>query len=125
MIHSESPEWLLRRFALWGGTALIAFLALLFFLACAVFEERARLSLYALVLFSGFLWIGSTALSRHAFVLTKRSIGKEAGFLEFVATQFIVILLPFAYMRMRNEIRDYRQREKRGETEDAPRNQSA
>ncbi len=63
--------------------------------------------LYFILLLTGFLWIGVTAVSRHVFVLLKRYIGKEISDLEFLSTQFIVLLLPFLYMKLKKEVRIY------------------
>jgi hypothetical protein len=107
----DNADRLLLNYLLAGigsSTVFIVFLALLYL---AFLSEKTDMFLYFLVLLSGFLWIGVTSISRHLFVLLKRCIGKEIGVLEFLSTQFIVLLLPVLYLRLRREIRIWRDRE--------------
>jgi hypothetical protein len=63
------------------------------------------------MLLTGFLWIGVTSISRHVFVLLKRYIGKDITVLEFLLTQFIVLLFPLYYMKLRKEVLSYSEKE--------------
>jgi hypothetical protein len=64
------------------------------------------------MLLSGFLWIGATSVSRHVFVMLKKYIGKETSVLEFLSTQFIVLLFPFLYFKLKREVRAHQERER-------------
>jgi hypothetical protein len=39
--------------------------------------------------------------------MLKRYIGKEISVLEFLSTQFVVLLLPVLYLKLRKEVRTY------------------
>lgn len=82
----------------------------------AFFSEMVNYLFLFLLLFAGFLWIGVTSISRHVFVLLKRHIGKDISVLEFLSTQFIVLLFPFFYMKLRKEVRNYREKEVKADT---------
>ena len=72
-----------------------------------LFWPGAPLQILYVVLLCGFLWIGSTSLSRHALVVLKRHIGREIGMVEFLSTQFVAILFPVAYRKVRGEVRAF------------------
>lgn len=100
-------ERLLYVYRLWGLSA-VAFFGL-FLLSMYVLSSSAGLNRAMLItpLFSGFLWIGSTSLSRHSLVQLKQCIGKEVGLLEFVSTQFVFVLFPFTYRELKKEVSLY------------------
>ena len=81
-----------------------------------LFSEMVNYLFLFLLLFTGFLWIGVTSISRHVFVLLKRHIEKDISVLEFLSTQFIVLLFPFFYMKLRKEVRIYREKEVKADT---------
>jgi len=61
-------------------------------------------------LFYGFIWIGTTSLSRHTLIRLKQSMGKEVGLFEFVSTQFVFVLFPFTYMGLKKEVSSHTNR---------------
>lgn len=75
-----------------------------------IFVPAASLDILYVVLLSGFLWIGSTSFSRHALVVLKRYIGREMSMIEFFSTQFVAVLFPLAYRKVRNEVKAFRER---------------
>lgn len=107
-MSEDSPERLLSGYLYWGIASICAFLVFVVLLLLAIALERADILLYLLLLLAGFLWIGVTSISRHLFVLLKKLIGKEISVFEFLSTQFIVLLFPFFYLKLRKEIRAYR-----------------
>ena len=66
------------------------------------------------MLLCGFLWVGTTSISRHSFILLKRYIGKEGeiSILEFMSTQLVVFLFPFAYRKVKREVELYKEKNK-------------
>ncbi|MEW6108752.1 MAG: hypothetical protein AB1632_06245 [Nitrospirota bacterium] len=70
-----------------------------------------------IALMAGFLWIGTTSIYRHSFILLKRYIGREVSMLEFMSTQFVVFLFPFAYRKLKREVGLYREK-KQSENKD-------
>lgn len=110
MNAQETAARLLRNYAIWGIAAILAFgLFLLFLYLVIISHQLSLLSVFA-VLISGFLWIGATAISRHAFILLKQYIGKEVSMLEFVSTQFVVVLFPLVYATVKNEVEEFRKK---------------
>lgn len=72
-------------------------------------EDAAMLHLF-IILLAGFLWIGATALSRHALVRLKQFIGSRVGMLEFLSTQMVAIFFPLHYVLMRREVAAFKRR---------------
>lgn len=107
MIKSNSDR-LLSSYALWGIISIFSFIAFVALLLAALVLEKTDMILYFMILLTGFLWIGVTSISRHIFVMLKRYIGKDISILEFLSTQFIVLLFPFLYMKLKKEIRIYK-----------------
>lgn len=83
------------------------FIVFVMLLSLAVIQEKTDMVLYFIMLLSGFLWIGATSVSRHVFVMLKRYIGREISVLEFLSTQFIVLLFPFFYLKLRKEVQGH------------------
>jgi len=102
-----NAERLLSSYLLWGMLSVLIFIIFIMLLSYAILIEQTYIFLYFILLLTGFLWIGATAVTRHVFVLLKKYIGKEISVLEFLSTQFIVLLLPFLYMKLRKEVRIY------------------
>ncbi len=101
---------LLAMYRFWGITATAAFTVFLFLIAVVYRLKEFNLALLFLALLAGFLWIGATSISRHCFVLLKNYIGGRVSLVEFLSTQFVVFLFPFAYRKVRAEAEDFRMR---------------
>ena len=110
-MKKDNADRLLSSYLLWGMVTAAVFTVFIVLLLLAVVQERTDMALYFIMLLSGFLWIGATSISRHVFVLLKRYIGKEISVLEFLSTQFIVLLFPFYYLKLRREVRDHLEKE--------------
>jgi len=106
-MKKETTGRLLSGYMLWGLVSVAAFTVFILLLLLAAVQEKTDMVLYFIVLLTGFLWIGATSVSRHIFVMLKSYIGREIGVPEFLSTQFIVLLFPFLYMKLRKEVRDY------------------
>jgi len=102
-----NAERLLAGYQLWGMVSVSVFIVFVVLLSFAVVQEKTDMVLYFIVLLSGFLWIGATSISRHVFVMLKRYIGKEVSVPEFLSTQFIALLFPFLYLKLRKEVQDH------------------
>ena len=105
-MKKNNADRLLSSYLLWGMVSVSVFIVFVVLLSLAVVLEKTDMVLYFIMLLSGFLWIGVTSISRHVFVMLKRYIGKEISVLEFLSTQFIVLLFPFLYMKLRKEVQD-------------------
>lgn len=103
-----SLDKLLGQYRLWGIIAMVAFTMLVIFLLHLQFVRDAGIFSTFIVLVFGFLWIGATSICRHSFITIKERIGKKVGVIEFLSTQIIVLLFPFAYRRLKEEIKDHR-----------------
>jgi len=110
----DKADRLLLNYLLSGVGSAIFFIIFLVLLYLALVLEKTDMFLYFVMLLFGFLWIGVTSISRHLFVVLKRYIGKEISVLEFLSTQFIVVLLPFLYLKLRREIGIWREKEEQG-----------
>ncbi len=97
-------ERLLSAYRFWGLGAVVFFALFLLSILSVVSIAGINYLLIASPLFFGFLWIGTTSLSRHSLVQLKRSIGKEVGLFEFVSTQFVFALFPFTYRELKKEV---------------------
>jgi hypothetical protein len=100
-------ERLLSAYRFWGLAAVTFFALFLLSIFTAVASAGVNYLLIAAPLFFGFLWIGTTSLSRHSLVQLKRSIGKEVSLLEFVSTQFVFALFLFTYRELKKEVALY------------------
>lgn len=110
-MRENNADRLLSSYLLWGMVSVSVFIVFVVVLLFAVMLEQTYIFLYFIMLLTGFLWIGVTSISRHVFVLLKRYIGKDITFLEFLLTQFIVLLFPFFYMKLRKEVLIYKGKE--------------
>jgi hypothetical protein len=98
---------LLSYYLFWGTLSIVLFLIFIGLMLFLVKHERATMIHFFLALFSGFLWIGVTSISRHAFVLLNKFIGRTISIPEFLSTQFIVLLFPIFYIRLKKEVHEY------------------
>lgn len=103
---------LLATYRLWSFAAIGSFIILVLLFITATLTPKINFLMLLGILLSGFLWIGTTSISRHSFVLLKRYIGREAeiSILEFMSTQLVVFLFPFAYKKVRKEVDLYREK---------------
>lgn len=101
---------LLSSYLLWGSLSVIVFIVFMALLLFLVNHERAGILHYFIALLFGFLWIGVTSISRHAFVLLKKFIGRKISIPEFLSTQFAVLLFPLLYIRLKREVREYEEK---------------
>ena len=111
MMKKDTTDRLLSAYLLWGMVSVFLFIVFVLLLLVAVAQETTDMVLYFIMLLSGFLWIGATSVSRHVFVMLKRYIGKEISVLEFLSTQFIVLLFPVLYIKLRKEVQAYLEKE--------------
>jgi len=112
MMKKDTTDRLLSAYLLWGMVSVFLFIVFVLLLLVAVAQETTDMVLYFIMLLSGFLWIGATSVSRHVFVMLKRYIGKEISVLEFLSTQFIVMLFPVLYIKLRKEVQAYLKKER-------------
>lgn len=101
---------LLTSYLAWGIVSICAFIFFVVLLSYALVLEEANIFVYFLLLLTGFFWIGVTSVSRHIFVLLKRLIGEKISVFEFLSTQFIVLLFPFFYLKLRKQMRLYKEK---------------
>jgi uncharacterized membrane protein len=101
---------LLSSYLLWGGLSVIVFIVFIALLLFLVKYERADMLHYFIALLFGFLWIGVTSISRHAFILLKKFIGSKISIPEFLSTQFVVLLFPLLYIRLKREVCEYEEK---------------
>ncbi len=119
MIKS-TVDRLLSGYLLWGIISISSFIAFVALLLLTLVLEKTDMVLYFVMLLTGFLWIGVTSISRHVFVMLKRYIGKDISILEFLSTQFIMLLFPFLYMKLKREIRIYKGKKEKADTAEGP-----
>jgi len=101
---------LLAVYRFWGAAAMASFTAFLFLLAAALRSPAVNITLLVMNLFAGFLWLGTTSISRHSLIRLKDTIGKKVGLLEFLSTQFVFILFPFSYRKVKKEVELYNEK---------------
>jgi hypothetical protein len=107
---------LLAAYRFWGVTATAAFAVFVFLLADVYLAEHLSVVMLLLALICGFLWIGATSISRHSLILLKNYLGCRVSVIEFLSTQFVVFLFPFAYRKVKGEAAAFRKRRGREET---------
>jgi hypothetical protein len=112
-MKKDHLDKLLSMYLFWGMTATIAFAVFIFLLAAVYRAEKLNVFVLFLALLSGFLWIGATSLSRHFLVQLKSSTGQRLSLIEFLSTQFVVILFPFAYRRVKRETEEFKGRRRK------------
>jgi ABC-type enterochelin transport system permease subunit len=98
---------LLALYRFWGAAAVASFAAFLFLLAAAMRNPAVSYPLLVMSLFAGFLWIGTTSISRHSLIRLKDTIGERVGLFEFLSTQFVFILFPYSYRKLKKEVERY------------------
>lgn len=108
--RAVTADQLLLFYCLWGAVAVAAFLMGIYLLFICLAADGADLWYLAGLLCSGFLWIGTTSLSRHALIRTKEFIGKSVGLPEFLLTQLVFLLFPFHYLSLRREVEAFKRR---------------
>lgn len=118
--QKSTVDRLLSGYLLWGIISISSFIAFVALLLLTLVLEKTDMIFYFVMLLTGFLWIGVTSISRHVFVLLKRYIGKDISVLEFLSTQFIVLLLPFLYMKLKKEVRIYKGKKEKTDTAEGP-----
>lgn len=118
-MKKDNAEDLLSSYLLWGILSVVVFVFFMALLLFAVQSKQANLFLYFILLLTGFLWIGVIAVARHVFVLVNKYIGREISDLEFLSTQFVVLLLPFLYMKLKEEVRTYNKKKMSDDTREA------
>lgn len=111
MRSDDTLDKLLSNYRVWGIGAMCFFMISISLLMFLVLFPSAPLEILYFVLLSGFLWIGSTSFSRHALVLLKRYIGGELSVVEFLSTQFVAVLFPLAYRKVKNEVKVFREKQ--------------
>jgi hypothetical protein len=105
-------ERVLVHYLRWGIASLLSFILFISALFIALSSGMVHFLFIFLLLLSGFLWIGLTSISRHAYILVKRAIGKEATVTEFLGTQLGILFFPAMYFRLKKEVDEYRQKRK-------------
>jgi hypothetical protein len=106
---------LVARYRIWAMAASGAFAVFVFLLIIVYRAEKLNLLMLFLALLTGFLWIGATSISRHSFILLKQYLGCRVSIVEFLSTQFVVLLFPFAYRKVKKEAEAFRKRRGREE----------
>jgi hypothetical protein len=101
---------LVARYRFWAIAASGAFAVFVFLLVIVCRAEKLNLLMLFLALLTGFLWIGATSVSRHSFILLKNYLGCRVSVVEFLSTQFVVFLFPFAYRKVKKEAEAFRKR---------------
>ena len=114
----NNADRLLSSYLVWGIISISSFIAFVVLLLVTLLLEKTDMILYFVMLLTGFLWIGVTSISRHVFVMLKRYIGRDISILEFLSTQFIVLLFPFLYMKLKKEIRIYKGKKEKANTKE-------
>lgn len=93
---------------LWGIVAMCS--SILFILLLAYFFFRTDINLY--VLFSalsfGFLALGASAFYRHSYVSILGLMGTRPDLRRFLLLYADILLLPFSFRRLREEVDTYR-----------------
>jgi hypothetical protein len=103
-------ERLLSLYRFSGAVAMASFALFLTLLATVLYRQDVSYALLAMSLFAGFLWLGSTSVCRHSLVRLRDVIGKRVGLLEFLSTQFVFILFPCTYPKVKREVNRYKQK---------------
>lgn len=104
MSADDTARTLLSHYCLWGIAAVCCFSISIALLVVLAFVPGVSVKVLYIALLCGFLWIGSTSFSRHSLIVLKRYIGRELGMAEFLSTQFVAILFPLAYRKVKREV---------------------
>ncbi len=100
----RDAERLLSAYRLWGLAAVLFFVMFLTSVFTVMSIPGSNLLMFSLPLCFGFLWIGTTSLSRHCLVQLKQCMGKKVSLFEFVLTQFVFALFPLIYRELKKEV---------------------
>ncbi|MDA8432682.1 MAG: hypothetical protein M0Z60_06945 [Nitrospiraceae bacterium] len=84
-----------------------SFAACVFFLLQVMRRAELSIALLGMSLLAGFLWIGCTSVCRHSLVQIKDNVGQRIGTMEFLSTQFVFILFPYVYPKVKKEVYRY------------------
>jgi hypothetical protein len=106
---------LMAAYRFWGMTAGAAFLFFIILLVAVYRGEKFSVLMLFAALIMGFFWIGATSVCRHSFILLKNYLGCRVSVVEFLSTQFVVFLFPFAYRKVKREADAFRRRRARHE----------
>jgi hypothetical protein len=101
---------LIALYRFWGIMAGGAFVVFVSLLVLVYRAEKFSVVMLFVALVAGFFWIGATSLCRHSFILLKNYLGCRVNVVEFLSTQFVVFLFPFAYRKIRKEADAFRKR---------------
>ncbi len=102
---------LISAFLFWGIAAMSFFFSFIVLLVVVARSEGPlNMPLLFIDLLCGFAWIGTTSISRHVLILLKGYMGKRVTVVEFLSTQFVVVLFPFAYLDVRREAEIFRKK---------------
>lgn len=104
----HEAQRLLGACRIWGITATVAFVLVVILTGIVYYQKSVDTWILFFVLLAGFSCIGATSLFRHTFVNLKHLIGKSVSAAEFLSTQFIFVLFPFYYARLKDEVKQYK-----------------
>ncbi len=110
MSQDNNIDVLLTNYRLWGLAAIGSFVVFALLLTFVITAHGLHFIWLLMILMSGFLWIGTTAICRHSLVLLKSYIRKDIGIPEFLSTQLVVFLFPFTYRKVKREVDAYLKR---------------
>jgi hypothetical protein len=119
MNEDTTVERLLSHYRFWGIAAVFFFVVSVCLLAALALVPEASVEILYIALLCGFLWIGSTSFSRHSLVVLKRHIGQEMGMVEFLSTQLVALLFPFAYKKVKDEVKAFKEKKAIGNRQEA------
>lgn len=108
MKSSDVVDRLLAAYRLWGIVATGAFILFALLLSLYSLSGGAHFGMLFAAFVLGFLWIGATSLSRHSLVNLKKCMGVELGIAEFFLTQFVIVLFPHMYGKVKREVALYK-----------------
>ncbi len=111
MTTDDTVEKLLSHYRIWGIAAVSFFIIAVSLLMVLAFVPGAPVKILYVVLLCGFLWIGATSFSRHALVVLKQYMERELGMVEFLSTQLVAVLFPFAYKKVKDEVKAFREQQ--------------
>jgi hypothetical protein len=105
--HVPDIQRLLALYRFCGATAMVSFAACVSLLGAVLYRSEVSYVLLGMGLLAGFLWIGSTSVCRHSLIKLKDNLGQEVGMPEFLSTQFVFFLFPYAYRKLKKEVNRY------------------
>jgi len=108
MTAYDTLDKALARYRLTALATIFSFIAFVILLIMGIQGEKTDPFTLFTILLSGMLWIGTTALSRHAYVILKTALRKRIGTLEFLSTNLVVVLFPVAYRQLKKEVESFK-----------------